>query len=64
MAKHPTAKTASGRTVIVCYCGGGGAHEWMPYGGGTRILACPSWAPEPKPVAAPASPDTTGDDDD
>jgi len=27
-----------------CYCGGGDEHEHRPYGGGTRILACP---PEP-----------------
>lgn len=31
-------------TVTVCYCGGGDVHEWMPHGGGMRILACP---PEP-----------------
>ena len=51
MSDRPTATTKSGRVVVVCYCGGGDAHEWRPHGGGWRILACPSWDPAPKPAA-------------
>lgn len=52
LTEHPKGKTKDGRAVTVCYCGGGPAHEWRPNGGGMRILACPSWAPAPKPVTA------------
>ena len=39
----PTTQTRSGRTIIVCYCGGGSGHEWKPNG------RCPSRAPQPMP---------------
>lgn len=44
----PKAVTVSGREVVVCYCGGGDAHEWKPNGGGMRIMACPSDWPQAK----------------
>lgn len=55
MSGYPTGKTTDGRTVIVCYCGGGDIHEWIPNGGGLRILACPSHEPQPKPASKEAS---------
>ena len=46
----PTGTTPTGRRVTLCYCGGGDAHEWRPFGGGGRILACFSEAPIRKPA--------------
>lgn len=52
MSDFPTGTTESGRTVIICYCGGGGIHKWRPNGGGFRILACPSDEPQPKTTSS------------
>lgn len=50
--KLPKGRTAGGREVTICFCGGGPAHEWFPHGGGFRILACPSDWPQLRAASA------------